>query len=86
MRVHLGNFFVFIPPSADVYPLKNVLHDWDHECCIEILQRRRAAMDSHARLLIVEGILPARWRNDVQHQNIAKRDLTMLIGPEVAKA
>jgi hypothetical protein len=38
-------------------------------------------MGSHAQLLIIEGILPSRWRNNVQHQNIAKRDLTMLVGP-----
>jgi len=76
-----GDFFDFVPPGADVYLLKNVLHDWDNERCIEILRRCRTAMDSHARLLIIEGILPSRWRNDVQHQNIAKRDLTMLVGP-----
>lgn len=76
-----GSFFDFVPPGADVYLLKNVLHDWDDERCIEILRRCRNAMDSQARLLIVEGILPSRWRNDVQHQNIAKRDLTMLVGP-----
>jgi orsellinic acid C2-O-methyltransferase len=76
-----GSFFDFVPPGADVYLLKNVLHDWDDERCIEILRRCRTAMGSHARLLIVEGILPSRWRNDVQHQHIAKRDLTMLVGP-----
>jgi len=76
-----GSFFDFVPPGADVYLLKNVLHDWDDERCIEILRRCRIAMGSHARLLIVEGVLPSRWRNNVQHQNIAKRDLTMLVGP-----
>ena len=76
-----GSFFDFVPPGADVYLLKNVLHDWDDERCIEILRRCRIAMGSQARLLIIEGILPSRWRNDVQHQNIARRDLTMLVGP-----
>jgi hypothetical protein len=76
-----GSFFDFVPSGAEVYLLKNVLHDWDDERCIEILRRCRAAMGSHAQLLIIEGILPSRWRNNVQHQNIAKRDLTMLVGP-----
>jgi hypothetical protein len=52
-----GSFFDRIPAGADTYMLMRVLHDWSDEDCLRILQTCRAAMGSHARLLIVEQIL-----------------------------
>jgi len=54
-----GDFFVSIPAGADVYTLKDILHDWDDERAVAILRRVRAAMVApHARLLVVERIIP----------------------------
>ena len=58
-----GSFFDRVPVGADIYMLIRILHDWSDENCLRILQTCRAAIDSDARLLVVEQILepdPAR--------------------------
>lgn len=60
-----GSFFDKVPDDADIYMLIRVLHDWPDEDCLRILRACRAAMRSHARLLLGEQILepdPARGR------------------------
>lgn len=54
-----GSFFDGVPPDADLYALKFVLHDWPDAECIRILQNCRRAMADGARLLIVEHVVPA---------------------------
>ena len=34
-----GDFFASVPAGGDVYVLKSVLHDWDDERCVAILQQ-----------------------------------------------
>ncbi|CAM4245552.1 methyltransferase [Kibdelosporangium persicum] len=53
-----GDFFESVPP-ADVYVLAYVLHDWDDEKCRRILGSIEAAAKPGARLVIVEGLVPA---------------------------
>lgn len=53
-----GNYFDFVPAGADVYVLKNVIHDWPDEKAALILDNCRAAMKPGGRLLIVETIVP----------------------------
>jgi SAM-dependent methyltransferase len=48
-----GDFFEQLP-SADLYLLKFVLHDWDDVSCQRILSNIRRAMNPGARLIIVE--------------------------------
>jgi len=47
-----------VPPGADAYLLKYILHDWDDARAIKILSNCRTAMARDARLLIVERMLP----------------------------
>ncbi len=55
-----GDFFQSVPRGGDAYILKNVLHDWDDEHCITILNNCRSAMAENGRVLVVETvILPA---------------------------
>jgi predicted nicotinamide N-methyase len=49
-----GDMFGDIPATADVYLLKDVLHDWDDERCRKILSTVAAAMPSGSRLVLVE--------------------------------
>jgi len=49
-----GNFFERIEAEADVYVLKDVLHDWDDERCLAILATVRRAMAPGSRLILVE--------------------------------
>jgi predicted O-methyltransferase YrrM len=51
-----GDFFESVPP-ADLYLLKFILHDWDDQRAIKILQRCREAMTSGGRVAIVEVVL-----------------------------
>jgi hypothetical protein len=54
-----GDFFDAVPPGAELYALKFILHDWDDERCSAILKVCRKAMTPHSRLLIIEIIVPS---------------------------
>lgn len=51
-----GDFFESVP-SADLYLLKFILHDWDDQRAIKILQRCREAMTPGARIAVVEMVV-----------------------------
>ena len=51
-----GDFFESVP-TADLYLLKFILHDWDDHRAIRILQRCREAMTTGGRIVIVEVVL-----------------------------
>jgi hypothetical protein len=53
-----GDFLVQAPPGGDVYLLKSVLHNWDDATCVTILRTCRRAMPDHARLLVIERVIP----------------------------
>ncbi|MXO87857.1 methyltransferase [Alteraurantiacibacter aestuarii] len=57
-RVELvgGSFFEAVP-AADLYILKQILHDWDDEECRRILGSIRAAMKPGARLAVIDHLL-----------------------------
>lgn len=55
-----GDFFDAVPPGADLYLLKLILHDWDDEHAVAILRTVRAAAPEGARVAIVEAVLPER--------------------------
>ena len=57
-EVIAGDFFVGVPPGAEIYILKKVLHDWDDARAGTILRHCRAAMGEGARLLIIETVVP----------------------------
>lgn len=76
-----GDFLQAVPRHADVYILKSVIHDWNDDASQTILRHCRAAMHPAGRILIVEHLMPERVTCAVEHQDIARRDLTMMIGP-----
>ena len=51
-----GDFFVDVP-SADVYVMKSILHDWDDEESTRILRTIRSRAAATANLLLVERVL-----------------------------
>jgi O-methyltransferase domain len=53
-----GDFFQSVPPGADLYLLKQILHDWPDEQCVTILRNVRAATPERGRIAIVEMVLP----------------------------
>lgn len=52
-----GDMFKAVP-KADAYGLKMILHDWNDDECVAILERIRAAADGPARVFIMEHIVP----------------------------
>jgi hypothetical protein len=53
-----GDFFAEIPPGADAYVLAQILHDWDDERSVAILEQVRRAIPEQGKLLVVELVLP----------------------------
>ncbi|HEY2846438.1 MAG TPA: methyltransferase [Pyrinomonadaceae bacterium] len=60
-RVQLvgGDFTEAIPVVADCYLLKHIIHDWYDDKNRTILGNVRASMPVGAKVLIIEGIVPA---------------------------
>jgi SAM-dependent methyltransferase len=52
-----GDFFTSVP-SADVYVLRHIIHDWDDDDAITILSNCRKAMNPEGRVLLVETVIP----------------------------
>jgi hypothetical protein len=55
-RALAGDFFTDVP-EADIYLLKNVLHDWNDEEAVRILKRCRQAMRRGGRVVVIELLL-----------------------------
>ncbi|WP_413798442.1 methyltransferase [Streptomyces iranensis] len=68
-----GDFFVSVP-SADVYVMAAILHDWDDASCVRILESIKEAAAPGARLVVIEGVVPP---GDEPHAT-KLIDLTML--------
>jgi hypothetical protein len=72
-----GNFFTDSMPNADAYVLMNVIHDWPDAESIKILSSIRRAMPTHARVLIIETVVP-----DVPGPHLSKElDIAMMALP-----
>jgi hypothetical protein len=57
IRKQEGNFFRDAPRGADLYFLKNVLHNWGDEECIMILGNIRKEIPAHGKVMIIEMII-----------------------------
>lgn len=62
-------------PTADAYLLKEILHNWADEECVEILSTVHEAAPPDGRLFVVEAVVPGPGTD-----HFAKRlDMTMLV-------
>lgn len=52
-----GDFTQGVPPGADAYVIKHVLHNWDDERCLTLLKHCVASMRPGGSVLIIEGML-----------------------------
>lgn len=74
-----GSFFEEVPRGADAYLLKHVIHDWDDERARKILENCRRAMEPSAKLLLIEGVYPARMEQSLACRGAAANDVNMLV-------
>lgn len=51
-----GNMFERVEAAADLYLLKDILHDWDDPRCLQVLHTVRAAMPAGAKVILVEEL------------------------------
>ena len=56
-QLRTGSFFDLVPPGSDAYVLSRVLHDWDDDHAVQILQSTRRATTAGTMLLIIERLL-----------------------------
>jgi hypothetical protein len=49
-------FFESVPAGGDAYLLSRVIHDWDDDRALRILDNCRRAIEPRGRLLIVDGV------------------------------
>jgi hypothetical protein len=65
LEFHSGDFFEDRLPEADAYILMEVIHDWTDPEALRLLQSVRRAAPGHARLLLIESLIPdqptANW-------------------------
>ncbi len=54
-----GDFFNSVPGSCDLYILKNIIHNWNDEKAIQLLENIHHAIGSDGRVLIIEMVVPA---------------------------
>ena len=74
-----GDLLESVPPGADVYLMRCVLHGYDDDSSLRILRNVRRAMDPESRLLLIEVVLPNRVdRPDPEIEKLIMSDLNML--------
>jgi hypothetical protein len=59
LTVVSGSFFTDPIPKADAYLLMNIIHDWADAESIKILSAIRRDMPQHARVLLIESVVPS---------------------------
>ena len=74
-----GDFFESVPPGADAYIIKSVIHDWNDEKSLAILRSCRAAMGERARLLVLEPHAPEHVGTSAYDAMIVASDINMLL-------
>jgi hypothetical protein len=52
-----GSFFEGVPKGGDIYVLKHIIHDYDDDYAVKILQNCRDAMHAKSRVLIIDLVL-----------------------------
>ena len=79
IEVAAGDFFTDALPSADIYSLGRILHDWTEEKCVQLLRRIYDSLPAGGAVLLAEKLLNSdktgpRWAN--------MQDLNMLVCTE----
>lgn len=73
-----GSFFEGVPAGSDLYLLKSVVHNWDDDDAVRILNKCAAALEGQAKLLVIERTL-SDGPGPSQAASV-RSDLNMLVG------
>ena len=77
--VATGDFFEAVPPGADAYLVKSVVHDWDDERATLLLRRVREAARPDSVLLVVEPLMPPTLAGRPDALAMVMSDVNMLV-------
>jgi SAM-dependent methyltransferase len=58
VRIEGGDFFTEVPAGADAILMKHIIHDWDDESAMRILQACHRALGPRGKVLIVDAVVP----------------------------
>lgn len=59
IQTEVGNFFTKVTPGADAYIMKHIIHDWDDDRALRILENIRRAMGAkRGRVILLESVIP----------------------------
>ncbi|MFQ3189600.1 MAG: hypothetical protein ACI936_000725 [Paraglaciecola sp.] len=53
-----GDFFQSVPPGADVYILKRILHDWNDVDALRILKTLKSNLSHTGKILVIDAVVP----------------------------
>jgi hypothetical protein len=56
-RTEVIDFFKAVPAGGDAYVMKHIIHDWDDERAIVILNNIRSAMNPGGRVILLDSVL-----------------------------
>jgi SAM-dependent methyltransferase len=58
-RLVSGDFFTAVPTGGDAHVLKWIIHDWDDEKSVAILQNCHRSLPDNGKLILVEAVVPS---------------------------
>lgn len=73
-----GNFFESVPSGAEAIVMKSIIHDWNDERSVRILQNCRRVLKSGAHLIVIDRLMPERIEPVSDTLSIVMSDLNML--------
>jgi hypothetical protein len=76
-----GSFFERVPPGAEAYILRSILHDWDDEDAVRILESVRRAVPDSGRILVIDDLIPSGLGSELE-KLIDLNMMTVLRGRE----
>lgn len=76
-RTEVGDFFQNVP-AGDLVLLKGILHDWDDERCLVLLDQCRRSIATGGRLLVLEPVIPDDLQ-DPRASSAVMSDIAMLV-------
>ena len=59
VQIESGDFFKELPDGSDAIIMKHILHDWDDDSAIRILQACHRALGPRGKVLIVDPVVPS---------------------------
>jgi SAM-dependent methyltransferase len=58
VRIASGDFFKELPSGADAIMMKHIIHDWDDDSAMRILQTCHRALAKRGKVLILDPVVP----------------------------